>query len=67
MSEKLPEDLTFENALGELEHIVNLLEEGDLTLEKSVELFERGQQLTTFCQQALDSAELRVRQVGEAQ
>jgi exodeoxyribonuclease VII small subunit len=59
----LPEDLTFEAALAQLESIVNRLEEGELTLEESVALFEQGQQLTAFCQGALDRAELRVSQV----
>ena len=60
----LPENLTFEEALARLEQIVNKLEEGDLTLEDSVAMFEQGQQLTTFCQDLLDGAELRVRQLS---
>jgi exodeoxyribonuclease VII small subunit len=66
MTTPLPEDLTFEDALTRLEDIVNRLEEGDLTLEESVAMFEQGQQLTAFCQQALDNAELRVRQLTDA-
>ena len=65
MTDQLPADLTFEDALRQLEEIVNRLEEGDLTLEDSVALFEQGQRLTEFCQQTLDGAELRVRQVSE--
>ncbi len=61
----LPADLTFEAALAQLEEIVNRLEAGDLTLEDSVALYEQGQRLTAFCQGQIDSAELRVRQVGE--
>lgn len=61
----LPDDLTFEQALAQLEEAVNKLEDGDLTLADSVALFERGQQLTTFCQGELDQAELRVRQLSE--
>lgn len=65
MTDKLPEDLTFEAALAQLEEIVTRLEEGDLTLAESVALFERGQLLTAFCQKTLDEAELRVRQLTE--
>lgn len=64
MTDSLPDDLTFEDALTQLEEIVNRLEDGDLTLAESVDLFERGQALTTFCQTQLDEAELRVRQIG---
>ena len=39
----------FESAIAELETIVKTLEEGDLALEKSLELFERGVQLSRFC------------------
>ncbi|MBN2470790.1 MAG: exodeoxyribonuclease VII small subunit [Anaerolineae bacterium] len=63
MIDPLPDNLTFEEALARLEQIVNRLEEGDLTLEDSVAMFEQGQQLTTFCQGLLDSAELRVQQL----
>lgn len=56
-------DLTFETALQELEKIVAKLESGDLTLEESLSLYERGQQLATFCNQQLDQATLRVEQL----
>ncbi|GAB4575311.1 MAG: exodeoxyribonuclease VII small subunit [Anaerolineae bacterium] len=65
MPNPLPENLTFEEALIQLEQIVSKLEEGDLTLEDSVALFEQGQQLSAFCQQLLDTAELRVQQIGD--
>jgi exodeoxyribonuclease VII small subunit len=57
------EDLTFETALAELEQIVSRLEAGDLTLEESLALFERGQQLADYCNNLLDSASLRVEQL----
>lgn len=63
MSAPLPEDLTFEEALAQLEEIVSRLESGKLTLDESVALFEQGQRLTAFCQEKLDSAELRVREI----
>jgi exodeoxyribonuclease VII small subunit len=51
---------TFENSLGEMERIVRELEDGDLALEKSLELFERGVGLARSCQQRLNEAERRI-------
>ena len=62
MSRKI-EDLTFEAALEELETIVTQLEIGDLTLEASLTLFERGQKLADHCNRQLDQASLRVEQL----
>lgn len=50
----------FESAIAELETIVKTLEEGDLALEKSLALFERGVQLSRFCHSTLAEAERRV-------
>jgi exodeoxyribonuclease VII small subunit len=50
----------FESALAELDVIVRKMEEGDLTLEKSMELYERGLQLSKFCHTTLESAERRI-------
>ena len=60
------EELTFEQAFAELEESVRALERGDLPLEESLALFERGQQLAAYCGKMLDSAELKIEQVGEA-
>ena len=57
------QELAFEDALRELEEIVARLEAGDLTLEASLALFERGQTLARRCNQQLDSASLRVEQL----
>jgi exodeoxyribonuclease VII small subunit len=54
------ENLTFEDALDELESIVSRLESGDLTLEETLQLFERGQALAARCEEALNQAELRL-------
>ena len=62
MSETL-ENLTFEMALEELEVTVTQLELGDLTLEESLTLFERGQALAVYCNQQLEQASLRVEQL----
>jgi len=50
----------FEKALGELEQLVEKMEEGDLSLEESLKHFERGIALTRSCQQALQAAEQKV-------
>lgn len=57
---------SFEQALAELEGIVDALEQGETTLEESLVAFERGVGLTRLCQQALDTAEQRVRILTDA-
>jgi len=51
---------TFEASLEELERIVRQLEQGELTLEKSLELFEQGVTLSRECQERLNQAERRI-------
>jgi exodeoxyribonuclease VII small subunit len=51
----------FEDALGELEAIVERMERGDLKLEESLQLFERGVGLTRQCRTSLETAELKVK------
>jgi exodeoxyribonuclease VII small subunit len=55
----------FEAAIAELEAIVKKLEDGDLPLEKSLELYERGVQLSRFCHARLEDAEKRVEVLNE--
>jgi exodeoxyribonuclease VII small subunit len=55
----------FESAIAELESIVKTLEDGDLALEKSLELYERGVQLSRFCHAKLEQAERRVEVLNE--
>ena len=50
----------FESALAELDRIAKTLEEGDLPLETSLELYERGVQLSRFCHAKLEEAERRI-------
>jgi exodeoxyribonuclease VII small subunit len=50
----------FEQALGELESVVDRLEHGDLPLEEALKQFERGIELARSCQSALKQAEQRV-------
>ncbi len=54
------EELTYEQALAELENVVEALETGQPSLEESLVLFERGQSLAQRCAGLLDQAELRI-------
>jgi len=58
MAEKPAE--TFESCLSELERVVGELEAGDLNLERSLELFEKGMALSEVCRKQLEDAETRV-------
>jgi exodeoxyribonuclease VII small subunit len=55
----------FEGAIAELETIVKKLEEGDLALEQSLALYERGVQLSRFCHARLEEAERRIEVLNE--
>ncbi len=55
--------LSFEEALKELEGIVDKLERGDVLLEQSIEIYERGAALKSHCEAKLKSAELKVEQI----
>ncbi len=57
------EEKSFEAGYAELEQVVSRLQEGGLTLEESLVLFERGMGLARACSQQLDQAELRVRRL----
>lgn len=60
LSDQQPSLSSFEANLSELESIVKQLESGDLPLEKALELFERGAQLTDACRRQLEQAESKV-------
>lgn len=55
--------LSFEQALGELEKIVNQLEGGEVELEKSIEIYERGEKLKAHCDALLKKAEARIEKI----
>jgi exodeoxyribonuclease VII small subunit len=55
----------FEAALSELESIVKRLEDGELTLESSLALYERGVELSRFCHSRLEQAERRIEILNE--
>jgi exodeoxyribonuclease VII small subunit len=69
MSEKANKDgpslesVTFEAALKELEQIVSKLEQGDVDLEDSIALYERGQLLKEHCESKLKAAESRLEKI----
>ncbi len=54
----------FEKAMGELEAVVERLEQGDIPLEEALASFERGVALTRACQEALATAEQKVEQLA---
>lgn len=60
MSKKDPKDLSFEDALNQLESLVEQMERGELSLEDSLGAFERGVALTRRCEAALKAAEQKV-------
>ena len=55
----------FEAAIAELEAVVKKLEDGDLPLETSLQLYERGVQLSRFCHSSLEEAERRIEVLNE--
>ena len=63
-TEKAVEELSYEEALAELENIVSTLEGEQGQLEEAIKLFERGQALAARCGVLLEAAELKVKQVA---
>jgi len=55
--------MSFEQALKSLEDIVRRLESGDVPLEESIDLYERGEQLRKHCQARLDAAQARIEKI----
>ncbi len=65
MTADAPGTFDFEQALADLEALVEQLEDGNMPLEQSLQAFEKGVRLTRDCQQALDQAEQRVQLLVE--
>ena len=63
-SEKPVKELSYEEALAELEGIVEALEDGQSQLDESMKLFERGQALVVHCGALLESAQLKVQKLA---
>ena len=55
--------LTFEDALRALEEVVRGLESGEVPLDATISLYERGEQLRAHCQARLDAAQTRIEQI----
>ena len=56
-------ELSFEQAVSELENIVARLERGDVPLDKSIEIYERGEALKKHCETLLSAAEARIEKI----
>jgi len=68
MTEPTPvSELTYEQALSELEAVVTDLESDQHSLEQAISLFERGQALLRHCSELLDNADLQVQQLLDDQ
>lgn len=55
--------LSFEDAMGQLEKIVDALDSGDVSLEKSIDIYEQGAALQKHCEDKLKQAEMRVQKI----
>ncbi len=60
---RLVDEMTYEEALAELEKIVSTLEEEGNPLDQAMQLYERGQALITRCSKLLEEAQLKVQQL----
>ena len=58
--ERRASGISFEEALEQLEKVVRQLEQGDVPLEESIKLFEKGITLSRICQKKLDQAEAKI-------
>ena len=58
MKEK--DNVKFEQAVAELEEVVGKLEKGELTLDESIEFFQKGVELSKYCSKRLDEAERKI-------
>lgn len=62
-NQKDQKDISFEDALNELERIVKALENNEIGLENAVKYYEKASQLHEFCQKKLESAKLKVNSI----
>ena len=63
MSDESIKNLSFEDALEQLEEIVNQLESGDVPLDRSIATYERGEKLKRHCAELLKKAEERIEKI----
>ena len=59
------ENLTYEEAIKELENIIKKLENNDIALEESIELFQKGIELSKYCDSKLKNISKKVAQIYE--
>ena len=65
MSEKNESSQNFEQSMARLEQIVRAMERGDVPLEQSLKLFEEGTKLVSFCNEYLDKAQTKIKELSE--
>jgi exodeoxyribonuclease VII small subunit len=65
VSKKEPKKHTFEQSLRRLEEIVNQLEQGDVSLEESIKMYEEGMLLSKACIEKLTQSELKLKKLGK--
>jgi exodeoxyribonuclease VII small subunit len=65
-TQKVPDDMTFEQALGRLEAVVSAMESGDLPLSEATNLYEDGMKLARVCSEMLAAAELKITKIQTA-
>ena len=63
MSEENVSEVSFEKAMAELEEVINKLEYGEVPLEDSIKLYERGAELKKICEAKLKEAEQKVKKI----
>ena len=63
--EKNLEQITFEEAIKELENIVDDLERGEVSLDEAVSAYERGSKLKNICQERLNDARMKVEKIKQ--
>jgi len=61
------ENMNFEEALQELENIINKLEAGEVPLDETITLYERGSELKKYCEKKLQSAEEKIQRISQKQ
>ena len=61
------ENMNFEEALQELENIINKLEAWEVPLDETITLYERGSELKKYCEKKLQSAEEKIQRISQKQ
>ncbi|MDC6451937.1 exodeoxyribonuclease VII small subunit [Alphaproteobacteria bacterium] len=59
-NDNMLDKMTFEEAMNELENLVESLDKGDISLDQAIEAYDRGSQLKDYCQKKLNEAKMKV-------